>query len=796
MADNLSVSVTADTSGLRAQLALAQADLKAFGAETRKLASDIRSGGDVSGQLRGQLEQVAGQFGAAKNNVIQLTSALRDNKGAATEHTTAVGAARQALAGFGEGAVLAREQVVGTFEKIQGAFLALTGLLAGGALFREVIQDVLQLDERVTSLQRTLGLSREEALQTDVALRLIGKSSDDYSRILLRLEQQVRTSEARMNALGVATRDASGEYLKLPEIFSNALAAIQTYKAGTDQAGVAQELFKRSAQEMFQYMDLTPAIMERAQQVIHDFGIELGDHESMIRYRVDLAALGMAGEAVGHQIADQLMPALSGLAAWFTGPGAAAVRGFGTMLKGMATEVIFLQSAWQELAIDAQTVWDQITEILSSAQQKAKAILTGAWGELERLSKEHENRMAGIAAAGAEEIVQIELRTARALEKIFAGELGEGGGSDITLPDVNVTGGGRRYTPPTKGGGRGRAGGAAKDEDFSGGFDQAQIFSQEEQAVSALRQIDDSYLAAFKSNMQALVAAHKITKEQQYGFEIQYTAQLHDQERQRLEAILADDNATTEQKTRVYLQLLELDARYTAQVEADQAKIAEAQQAASAKIPQNFTQMFDQIGSTLESTLAGMIERTTTWQQGLQKIFQQVLQGFIKMVSDMVSQWAASGLMSLGIGTSAGEGAGLGAVLGAGLKGLFGSLFGGLFGEGAPAAFSAPEAIDLGTLAFAKGGIVPSAQGGWAVPSMGPGGVLAQLHSNEMVLPAGLSNFVQNAAAQAGGGGNNFSIGINAVDSSSVAKLFLSNGSSLVAALNAALRNGAMLRTS
>jgi hypothetical protein len=33
MADNLSVAVTADTSELRAQLALAQADLRAFGAE-------------------------------------------------------------------------------------------------------------------------------------------------------------------------------------------------------------------------------------------------------------------------------------------------------------------------------------------------------------------------------------------------------------------------------------------------------------------------------------------------------------------------------------------------------------------------------------------------------------------------------------------------------------------------------------------------------------------------------------------------------------------------------------------
>ena len=61
--DNLSVSVSADTSILRAQLALAQADVRAFGAETRKIANDIRAGGDASGELRGQLEKVASPGG-------------------------------------------------------------------------------------------------------------------------------------------------------------------------------------------------------------------------------------------------------------------------------------------------------------------------------------------------------------------------------------------------------------------------------------------------------------------------------------------------------------------------------------------------------------------------------------------------------------------------------------------------------------------------------------------------------------------------------------------------------------
>jgi hypothetical protein len=147
MADNRSVSVAADVSELQAQLALAKADVRAFTTETSKLASTIRAGGDASGLLRGQLEQVAGQAVAAKSNVASLTAALRDHRAANDNTVSGVQAVRAAFARWGETATSTREQVVGTFEKIQTGFLALNGLLAGGALFGEAIRDVIQLDE-------------------------------------------------------------------------------------------------------------------------------------------------------------------------------------------------------------------------------------------------------------------------------------------------------------------------------------------------------------------------------------------------------------------------------------------------------------------------------------------------------------------------------------------------------------------------------------------------------------------------------------------------------------------------
>jgi hypothetical protein len=95
---------------------------------------------------------------------------------------------------------------------------------------------------------------------------------------------------------------------------------------------------------------------------------------------------------------------------------------------------------------------------------------------------------------------------------------------------------------------------------------------------------------------------------------------------------------------------------------------------------------------------------------------------------------------------------------------------------------------------FEHGGIVPSAQGGWMVPSTS----LAMLHTNEMVLPADISQGLQTMIAGSGGagGGANVMFNVSAMDSQSVAKFFQSNGSLLVSAINRAMRNGSALRSS
>jgi hypothetical protein len=175
--------------------------------------------------------------------------------------------------------------------------------------------------------------------------------------------------------------------------------------------------------------------------------------------------------------------------------------------------------------------------------------------------------------------------------------------------------------------------------------------------------------------------------------------------------------------------------------------------------------VFGEIGKLLGASLAG---------GGGSSSDQDFWGGITGTGEDIVGDGISAGLFGSDglLGTL-----GLGSLVSGG--GIFGSLFkgiGSLFG-------------------FEHGGIVPSAQGGWMVPSTS----LAMLHANEMVLPAnisqGLQSMIAGGAGASGGGANVIMFNVSAIDSQSVAKFFQSNGNVLVAAINRAMRNGAALRS-
>jgi hypothetical protein len=237
--------------------------------------------------------------------------------------------------------------------------------------------------------------------------------------------------------------------------------------------------------------------------------------------------------------------------------------------------------------------------------------------------------------------------------------------------------------------------------------------------------------------------------------------------------------------------------KYVTNVQSLDAKLEEANK-------KSWDDLVAPVERAIDRSVTGIILGTTTVQKALANLAQSIVAEFVNsavrgvfgQIGNLLGAGALGGGdqdFSGGLTGAGEEAVGGGLAEGFGLGSLFGSggIFGGLL-------------KGIGSLfAFERGGIVPSARGGWAVQSIGPGGVLAQLHSNEMVLPANISQGLQNLiaapySANAGGGGSpvvvNF--GVSAMDSQDVARFFRSNGSALVAAINNAMRNGSALRAS
>lgn len=349
-----------------------------------------------------------------------------------------------------------------------------------------------------------------------------------------------------------------------------------------------------------------------------------------------------------------------------------------------------------------------------------------------------------------------------------------------------------------------------------------QALRDAEQSISQQQAVDRAYLATFNRNMQEMVAKHQISKQQMYGFEIQYTAQILAEEKKRLEAMLADDRLSEAEKKAYYERLLALEAEMGG-------KIVELQTKAADDSNKAWTDALKPIADQFATFATDVITRTKSIAAAFDEMIRKILDDILKAnFQNLFESLLGLGGGAGGGGGGAGGGGGVGifgSVLGAAFKGLIGDALGSAIGNpfkaggegliggslaglnpfgsfgfqsliGNAGGGSVAAGADAGGL-FGGSGILsalasaaPAAAGGWVVPSFASGGILSIVHGGEMVLPKNISEGLQSAIAGGGfGGGHTFNLNISALDARSV----MDAGPMIVAAINGAMRNGSML---
>jgi hypothetical protein len=237
------------------------------------------------------------------------------------------------------------------------------------------------------------------------------------------------------------------------------------------------------------------------------------------------------------------------------------------------------------------------------------------------------------------------------------------------------------------------------------------------------------------------------------------------------------------------------------------------------QIYSDYRRTFEEIGSSVSSSIMGMIEGHENLRQAAQKVLLSIIQDFIQARIKMVADWlagiatqttamqtgqlaqttaVATGVAARTSAEQAGAASGLAANASSMISQIFASAkeaFAGVFGFLAPV--MGPAAA--GPAAAAEGAVAAAASfavGSWQLPS----DMIAQVHRGEMIVPAGATPWAQGLmSGAAGGAGGGVTVNhathfnISALDSQDVKRWFNNNSKMMLRTINDAVRHGSHL---
>jgi hypothetical protein len=273
-----------------------------------------------------------------------LIAALTEAKAAVTEGS------EQMAASF--------EGVAAAAEMINKALVAVTAVLAGGAAFKEAIASVVDLNVQSAQLGRQFGISATEAGVLKAALEETHVTQDQFSAAGVKITRMLNTNEGAFKALGVATRDASGNFRPLADIVIDTNTALMKYKEGTDRNIEAQKVYGRSAQEVAATFRVTAQAISAAKESVTDLGLTVTkESEAMTsQYRDSLVRVNATLMGIENAIGQAVIPTLTNLGNWFRSVGPQVIETFRVALEGLTT-------IFSAVADSVKTLWSAVTDL-------------------------------------------------------------------------------------------------------------------------------------------------------------------------------------------------------------------------------------------------------------------------------------------------------------------------------------------------------------------------------------------------------------------------------------------------
>lgn len=237
----------------------------------------------------------------------------------------------EATAGVKESVGVMKEQMEGLAvmaEAMMGPFIAITALLAGGEMFKEVLHETAELATQLEVLNQKTGIGVEElsalkyaADQSHVSMESLTVGLQKLAR---GMEQAAKGGAgpvtSAFKALGIQAADASGHLRPLEDVLLQVADKFSTMQNGAGKTALAMDLFGRSGASLIPLLNRGKAGIADLEAEAHRLGVTMSgeDVEAAIQYEDAMKRMHGALSGLGRAIAVAVMPALTILAEGFT----------------------------------------------------------------------------------------------------------------------------------------------------------------------------------------------------------------------------------------------------------------------------------------------------------------------------------------------------------------------------------------------------------------------------------------------------------------------------------------------
>lgn len=648
-------------------------------------------------------------------------------------------------------------------ERIKLPFIELAAILAGGAAFRSFVEGTEQLGLELEKASAKTGIAVEDlsglkfaAEQVDVSFNSLVMSAQ---RLSLAIQQQnkgaISPGAEALRALGISTKDASGNTKPLEEIIGEVADKFKGYKDGADKTALAMNLFGRAGAEMIPVLNQGREGMEAAKREATAMGAVMSGEavDSAEKFHQAMGRVGLVGQSLKISLGTALMPVLTLMANAF----ADSAKEGGVLHEAILVlrDAIELVSVAVTGLVTGLRLLFDVGKFVINTVGNALVGLAEAFKDAEALDfaavRDDLKATGKLISTDFNTMVDSMVEHAAAGGDAIRKTLGLGGPEGSTKPA-------RKKNAPH----------VADPQELRKQWELEKAGFELELALA-----DNNSIKIIEIKQRELARVRELFGE-------------HSKEYLGMAAELARaENEEQKKGAEAYKKILH-----------DQ---AEVEKKAFEERKRQWETLLSGISRSIETAVTGIIQGTTTMSAAIKNILKSLVAEYIAVGVKTLVAHKATELAKTGA-TVQGTAQRVALEQWAQVKSVALSAWGAITRigqyavEGAAAAFKAIAAIPIvgpflapaaaaaaGVAIMSFAGHVASAEGGYDIPrGLNP---MTQLHSSEMVLPAELADRIRGLTGDGAAGGGDVHFHVSAIDAKGVKEFFREHGDKIVAAV-------------